>query len=123
MLWRNVKGRSFVATREAADPRWSTGCAFGDYDRDGDVDLYVSNYVKFDPKTTPKRGAPGCKFLNIMVACGPRPLAGEPDRLYRNRGDGTFTDVTKQAGVTEPGYYGFSACSAISMTTGGRIST
>jgi predicted nucleotidyltransferase len=108
VLWRNVKGRSFVATKDAAERRWSTGCAFGDYDRDGDVDLYVSNYVKFDPKTTPKRGAPGCKFLNIAVACGPRPLAGEPDRLYRNRGDGTFTDVTKQAGVTEPGYYGFS---------------
>jgi hypothetical protein len=64
--------------------------------------------VKFDPKTTPRRGSPGCKFLNLTVACGPRPLPGEPDRLYRNRGDGTFVDVTKQAGVTEPGYYGFS---------------
>jgi predicted nucleotidyltransferase len=109
VLWRSVKGRSFVATKEAADPRWSTGCAFGDYNRDGAVDLYVSNYVKFDPKTTPRRGSPGCKFLNLMVACGPLPLAGEPDRLYRNRGDGSFTDVTKQAGVTEPGYYGFTA--------------
>jgi hypothetical protein len=108
VLWRNVGGRSFAATKEAADPRWSTGCAFGDYDRDGDVDLYVANYVKFDPKTTPRRGGPVCKFLNIAVPCGPRPLPGEPDRLYRNRGDGTFTDVTKQAGVTEPGYYGFS---------------
>ncbi len=108
VLWRNVRGRSFAATKEAADPRWSTGCAFGDYDRDGDVDLYVANYVKFDPETTPRRGVSGCKFLNINVACGPRPLPGEPDRLYRNRGDGTFTDVTKQAGVTEPGYYGFS---------------
>jgi hypothetical protein len=108
VLWRNVRGRSFVATKEAADSRWSTGCAFGDYDRDGDVDLYVANYVKFDPKTTPRRGAPGCVFLNLAVACGPRPLPGEPDRLYRNRGDGTFVDVTKQAGVTEPGYYGFS---------------
>jgi len=107
VLWRNVGGKSFVATKQATESRWSTGCAFGDYDRDGDVDLYVSNYVKFDPKTTPRRGSPGCKFLNITVACGPRPLPGEPDRLYRNRGDGTFVDVTKQAGVTEPGYYGF----------------
>jgi len=108
VLWHNVRGRSFVATKQATDSRWSTGCAFGDYDRDGDVDLYVANYVKFDPKTTPRRGSPGCKFLNLTVACGPRPLPGEPDRLYRNRGDGTFVDVTKQAGVTEPGYYGFS---------------
>jgi hypothetical protein len=107
VLWHNVRGRSFVATKEAADSGWSTGCAFGDYDRDGDVDLYVANYVKFDPKTTPRRGSPACKFMNITVACGPRPLPGEPDRLYRNRGDGTFVDVTKQAGVTEPGYYGF----------------
>ena len=53
VLWRNVRGRSFVATREAERSGWSTGCAFGDYDRDGDVDLYVANYVKFDPKTTP----------------------------------------------------------------------
>jgi predicted nucleotidyltransferase len=107
VLWRNVRGRSFVATKEANEPGWSTGCAFGDYDRDGDVDLYVAKYVKFDPKTTPRRGSP-CKFLNITVACGPRPLPGEPDRLYRNRGNGTFVDVTKQAGVTEPGHYGFS---------------
>ncbi len=106
VLWRNVRGRSFAATREAADARWSTGCAFGDYDRDGDVDLYVANYVKFDPATIRHRGDCG-KFLNIAVPCGPRPLPGEPDRLYRNRGDGTFVDVTKQAGVTEPGYYGF----------------
>jgi predicted nucleotidyltransferase len=108
VLWRNVRGRSFVATNEANESGWSTGCAFGDYDRDGDVDLYVANYVKFDPKTTPRRGSPGCNFLNITVACGPRPLQGEPDHLYRNRGDGMFDDVTRQAGVTEPGYYGFS---------------
>jgi hypothetical protein len=62
VLWRNVRGRSFAATREAADPRWSTGCAFGDYDRDGDVDLYVANYVKFDPATTPRRAIGGASF-------------------------------------------------------------
>ena len=107
VLWLNGRGRRFVATRQAADSQWSTGCAFGDYDRDGDVDLYVANYVDFDPATTPRRGSPGCRYLNIDVACGPRPLPGEPDRLYRNRGDGTFVDVTKQAGVTEPGHYGF----------------
>ena len=54
MLWRNIGGRSFDGDAgRRADPRWSTGCAFGDYDRDGDVDLYVANYVQFDPATDP----------------------------------------------------------------------
>ena len=107
VLWRNARGNAFTATSQAADPRWSTGCAFGDYDRDGFVDLYVANYVQFDPKTIPPRGNPACRFMNIATYCGPRPLPGEPDRLYRNTGMGTFVDVTKAAGVAEPGYYGF----------------
>ena len=108
VLWRNVGGRTFVATDEAADSGWSTGCAFGDYDRDGAVDLYVANYVRFDPRETPARSTGRCRFMNIQIACGPRPLPGEPDVLYRNRGNGTFVDVTRQASATEPGYYGFS---------------
>jgi len=106
VLWHNVRGRSFEATTQAADPRWSTGCAFGDYDRDGFVDLYVANYVRFERGKTPARGA-ACRFMTIEVPCGPRPLPGEPDVLYRNSGKGTFVDVTARAGVTEPGYYGF----------------
>jgi predicted nucleotidyltransferase len=109
VLWHNEGGRRFVATTQAADPRWSTGCAFGDYDRDGFVDLYVSNYVRHETGKTPSRTSGACRFLNIDVACGPRPLPGEPDRLYRNTGKGTFVDVTKQAGIVDPGAYGFAA--------------
>ncbi len=108
MLWRNVGGRTFTPTSQARDSRWSTGCAFGDYDRDGDVDLFVANFVKFSLDTVPKRGErASCRFENIDVFCGPRGLPGEPDALYRNEGDGTFTDVTKAAGAADPGYYGF----------------
>lgn len=107
VLWHNRGDGTFAATSEAADPRYSTGCAFADYDRDGDVDLYVANYVKYEHGTTPKRGASTCRFMTIDTFCGPRPLPGEPDALYRNTGKGTFEDVTKPAGVTEPGYYGF----------------
>jgi hypothetical protein len=108
VLWRNVDGRTFTATRQAQDPRWSTGCAFGDYDRDGDVDLYVANYVRFVPGKVPMRGQSECgRFMNIESFCGPRPLPGEPDTLYRNDGKGIFTNVTKAAGIVDPGHYGF----------------
>ena len=108
VLWRNVDGRTFMATRQAQDPRWSTGCAFGDYDRDGDVDLYVANYVRFVPGKVPMRGHTECgRFMNIDSFCGPRPLPGEPDTLYRNDGKGIFTNVTKAAGIVDPGHYGF----------------
>jgi hypothetical protein len=108
VLWRNVDGRTFTATRQAQDPRWGTGCAFGDYDRDGDVDLYVANYVRFVPGKVPMRGHTECgRFMNIDSFCGPRPLPGEPDTLYRNDGRGIFTDVTKIAGIVDPGHYGF----------------
>ncbi len=97
-----------TAKAGVGDPHWSTGCAFGDYDRDGFVDLYVANYLTFDEKTVPKRGAsPQCQYMGVPVMCGPRGLPGEPDTLYRNNGDGTFTDVTQRAGIRDPGYYGF----------------
>src|SRR5688572_26465859 len=108
VLWRNVDGRTFTATRQAQDPRWSTGCAFGDYDRDGHVDLYVANYVQFVPGKVPMRGQTECgRFMNIDSFCGPRPLPGEPDTLYRNDGKGVFTNVTRTAGIVDPGHYGF----------------
>ena len=111
VLYRNSgKGTFTDVTAQAGvgDSGWSTGCAFGDYDRDGNVDLYVSHYVKFDERTIPRRGAEaGCKFMTVDVSCGPKGLVGEPDVLYRNNGRGRFTDVTKAAGIKDPGYYGF----------------
>jgi hypothetical protein len=106
-LWRNTRQGRFTRVGEAEDPRWSTGCAFGDYDRDGHVDLYVANYVAFDVHAARPRGTPVCRFMNIDIPCGPRPLPGEPDTLYRNTGEGHFLDVTRDAQVTEPGHYGF----------------
>ncbi len=97
-----------TARAGVGDSHWSTNCAFGDYDRDGDLDLYVANYLAFSELTVAKRGASSnCKYLGIDVMCGPRDLVGDPDVLYRNNGDGTFTDVTRAAGIVDPGHYGF----------------
>jgi hypothetical protein len=97
-----------VRARVGNEGRWGTGCAFGDYNRDGRVDLYVANYVKFAEGKIPRRGQTGsCKFMVIDVYCGPKSLEGEPDVLYKNNGDGTFSDVTQAAGIRDPGYPGF----------------
>ena len=90
------------------DPRWSTGAAFVDYDKDGKLDLFVSNYVGFDLNHLPEFGVGRtCQFKGIPVQCGPRGLPGAGDSLYHNNGDGTFTDVSKKAGVADGnGYYG-----------------
>ena len=110
-LWRNNGDGTFADVTQKArvgDTRWGTSCAFGDYDRDGHVDLYVANYVRFDETMIPARGAAAnCRFMATDVFCGPNRLPGEPDVLYRNNGDGTFTDATRRAGITDPGYYGF----------------
>jgi predicted nucleotidyltransferase len=110
-LWRNTGKGTFVdVTRSAGfdDTRWGTSCAFADYDHDGYLDLYVANYVAFDDKTIPARGTTAnCRFMATDVFCGPKRLTGDLDILYRNNGDGTFTDVTVRAGVKDPGYYGF----------------
>ncbi len=91
-----------------ADGRWSTGASFGDYDGDGFVDLMVANYVDFHLNDLPQFGStPYCKYRGIDVQCGPRGLKGAGDALFHNNGDGTFTDVSKSAGVNDPeGYYG-----------------
>jgi hypothetical protein len=91
------------------EPRWSTGCAFIDYDRDGYLDLVVANYIDFNAQETPRpRTSSGCNWKGIPVPCGPRGLKGETMTLYHNDGHGHFTDVTKQAGVeTAHEYYGF----------------
>ncbi|MEQ1473803.1 MAG: CRTAC1 family protein [Candidatus Acidiferrum sp.] len=100
-----------TAKAGVADGRWSTGAAFGDYDGDGFVDLIVANYVDFRLNDLPGFGSsPNCKYRGLDVQCGPRGLKGAVDSLFHNNGDGTFTDVSKSAGVSDPsGYYGMSA--------------
>jgi len=107
LLFHNKGDGTFeerAAAAGLADAHWGTNCAFGDYDRDGQVDLYVANYVAFDENSR----ARDCVYMGALkVFCGPKGLVGESDVLYRNNGDGTFRDVTQQAGVKEPNYYGF----------------
>jgi len=110
LLRNNGNGTFTDVTQKAGvgDPRWSTGAAFVDYDNDGKLDLFVSNYVDFDVNNLPEFGkGRTCQFKGVPVQCGPRGLKGAGDSLYHNNGDGTFTDVSKKAGVADTdGYYG-----------------
>ena len=109
-LYRNNGNGTFTdVTREAGliDPqaRFGTGCAFVDYDRDGRLDLFVSNYLLFDMKTIPRPNETGaCNYLGVPVNCGPRGLRYGRHSLYRNNGDGTFTDVTVAVRHRESGW-------------------
>lgn len=110
-LYRNNGDGTFTEIAHhagVADERWSTGCGFGDYDNDGNLDLFVANYVDFKLNDLPEFGKGNlCQYRGIPVQCGPRGLPGAGDMLYRNQGNGSFTDVSKQAGVDDPeGYYG-----------------
>jgi hypothetical protein len=106
-LLRNAAGERFedVAAKAGLTQdrtRYNTGCAFLDYDRDGDLDLFVANYLRFDFESTPKPGDnPYCFYRNMPVACGPRGLPFDTQILYRNNGDGTFSDVSDASGVSK----------------------
>jgi hypothetical protein len=91
---------------------FSAGAAWADYDRDGKVDLFVSRYVHVDMNKLPELGSDEkfCRYHGILVQCGPWGMAGESDLLFHNRGDGTFEEVSKKAGVDDPHhYYGLGA--------------
>ncbi len=105
-LYRNNGDGTFTdVTKQAglwdeSAARWGAGCAFVDYNRDGHLDLFVSNYINFSLEHAPVPGESStCNWKGIPVNCGPRGLPTGRHSLYRNNGDGTFTDVTKQAGI------------------------
>jgi hypothetical protein len=84
-----------------AGNHYGTGCTWIDYDRDGRLDLFVAHYLVFDQAKIPVRGKdPGCSYLGVPVYCGPAGLPQESCRLYHNNGDGTFTDVSRQSGIS-----------------------
>jgi enediyne biosynthesis protein E4 len=104
-LYHNDGGGRFTDVTRAAGleqsrRRWNTGCAFLDYDRDGHLDLFVANYIDFDPASTPTPEAGLCRYKGLPVACGPPGLPGARNLLYRNRGNGTFDDVSEKSGIT-----------------------
>jgi hypothetical protein len=117
-LYRNNHNGTFSDVAEKAGVtlgNWSTGASFGDYDGDGRLDLFVPGYVHYDIAHPPRSGSDTaslgfCQYRGVNVSCGPRGLEGEPDHLFHNNGDGTFTDVSVKAGVSDPNhYYGFSS--------------
>jgi enediyne biosynthesis protein E4 len=107
VLYRNNGDGTFTDVTEKAgllhpDRRWGAGCTFVDYDRDGHLDLCVSNYLDFNPSRVPKPGESAfCNWKGIPVNCGPRGLPPGNVNLYRNNGDGTFTDVSTASGVAK----------------------
>jgi hypothetical protein len=113
-LYRNKGNCTFEDVTDKAGVRgggFSTGAAWADYDRDGNVDLFVARYVHVDINNLPAFGSTKfCQFKGAPVQCGPWGMEGESDLLYHNRGDGTFEEVSKKAGVDDPEkYYGLGA--------------
>jgi enediyne biosynthesis protein E4 len=127
-LYRNNHDGTFTDVAEKAGValgNWSPGSTWGDYDGDGNLDLYVTGYVHFDRDNPPLSGSKAvnyaqCLYRGVQINCGPRGLQGEPDHLFHNNGDGTFTDVTQKAGVEDKDKaYGFTSI-FISLNASGR---
>lgn len=119
VLYRNRGDGTFEdVTRRAGvagpDKEWSTGCTFLDYDRDGHLDLLVTSYVGFQLERTPLPGQfPFCLWKDTPVYCGPRGLPHGRVTLFRNRGDGTFEDVSVLSGLRKArDFYAFTAVAA-----------
>ena len=114
-LYHNLGNCKFEDVTEKAGVGgggFSTGAAWADYDRDGKVDLFVSRYVHVDIDNLPQFGNDPrfCRFKGVLVQCGPWGMPGESDLLFHNKGDGTFEEVSKKAGVDDPHhYYGLGA--------------
>jgi hypothetical protein len=108
-LYHNNGNGTFTdVTRNAGlyrnETRWGAGCTFLDYDRDGHLDLFICNYIKIDlDKIAPANQTSYCQWKGIPIMCGPRGLPGDTNLLYRNNGDGTFTDVSEKSGILKPG--------------------
>ena len=80
--------------------RWGSGCSFVDYDRDGRLDLFVANYLRFDLATAAEVGnGPNCLWKGVPVNCGPRGLPTDTNLLFHNEGNGTFADVSAKSGI------------------------
>ena len=107
VLYRNNGNGTFTDVTAKAglltqgEPQWGSGCTFLDYDRDGNLDLYVAHYVDLHMDRLPRPGAnPYCTYKGVPVNCGPRGLPMPYNTLYRNQGDGTFRDVSTVSGIT-----------------------
>lgn len=113
VLYRNQGNGKFADVSETAGVQnpgqWNSGCTFWDYDRDGDLDLFVASYLDFNDATRYQPGSgPNCRWKGMAVMCGPMGLKTSRNVLYRNNGNGTFSDVSAGAGITKStDCYGF----------------
>ena len=102
-LYRNVGGARFERVPIPDRDRYSTGCAFLDVDKDGDLEVFIANYLVFDPASVPEPGAnPYCFYRSMPVACGPRGLAFARNELLWNEGTGRFSDASDSSGIASP---------------------
>ena len=107
VLYRNNGNSTFTDVTQKAGlsstlTRWGSGCTFVDYDRDGKLDLFVANYLKFDIASAPEPGkGANCTWKGVAVNCGPKGLPTDTNLLYHNNGNGTFTDVSEASGIAK----------------------